>query len=93
MNWWSAFTWCESIGGKFISFSDLCPDTPTQHNMTNGACPNVTGIAGNFFGWTRTGWGTNSTLAANFSSGKVSTWDFVGGRTDTGNGHRAICEE
>ena len=42
MNWWSAFTWCESIGGRLASFNELCPSNQMLVNETTGACPNLT---------------------------------------------------
>ena len=41
MNWWSAFTWCEAIGGKLASFSSICPGIQTIPNKVTGACPNA----------------------------------------------------
>ena len=27
MNWWSAFSWCKSVGGELATVDDACPDT------------------------------------------------------------------
>ncbi len=64
MNWWSAFTWCESVGGHLVSFERLCPGTPMVENRTNGACANIVGIGGGMYpyAWTATGWGTQQVL-------------------------------
>ncbi len=42
MNWWSAFAWCQSIGGEVIDLTDECIK-PGQNNAV-AACPNLTGI-------------------------------------------------
>ena len=35
MNWWSAYSWCQGMGGRMPSIAELCPGQP----MTNGtAC-------------------------------------------------------
>ena len=41
MNWWSAFTWCEAIGGKLASFSSACPGTQNYSSYTTRVCGNV----------------------------------------------------
>ena len=28
-NWWTGFTWCESQGGHFATFQELCDTAPT----------------------------------------------------------------
>ncbi|MBP5343669.1 MAG: hypothetical protein J6Y85_01130 [Alphaproteobacteria bacterium] len=38
MNWWSAFTWCEAIGGKLASLTDLCPGA---QRVASGTCANL----------------------------------------------------
>ena len=43
MNWWSAFTWCESNGRKLADLTVMCPGVPPAHNKTDGACPNLYG--------------------------------------------------
>ena len=41
LNWWSAFTWCESIGGQLASFEHMCPGTQA---LNGNACPNLTAV-------------------------------------------------
>ena len=37
MNWWSAFSWCESQGGHLASFQEICNmSTPTTTGWING---------------------------------------------------------
>ena len=89
MNWWSAFTWCDSIGGKLASFEHLCPGTPARPNNVAKACPNVTGISERGSTWTSTGWGTNFALNVALGLGHVVD----GYRRNTTNYHIPICEE
>ena len=49
MNWWSAFTWCDAIGGKLASFDSTCPNTQTLEGV---ACPNMKNTLGQKRGWT-----------------------------------------
>ena len=42
MNWWSAFTWCESQGRKLVNFSTICPGVA---QTPSGYCPNLKGIS------------------------------------------------
>jgi len=94
MNWWSAFTWCESIGGHLASFSGICPGVQTNTNTSTGACPNIKGIASGG-GWLNSGWGANNAFIVNLSSGAISS---LGRNVATqGNGGFGsiypICEE
>ena len=88
-NWWSAFAWCESIGGRLASFESICPGVQTNPNNTTGACPNAKGT-GNRGAWTKTGWKNTNAFAVNLSSGAV-----FDGYRDPYNGYwqRALCEE
>ena len=47
MNWWSAFAWCDAIGGELI-------DLTTECNKVSGSsgCPNLAGT-GSGNAWTR----------------------------------------
>jgi len=85
-NWWSMFTWCEAIGGHFVSFTTLCPGNQV---IDSGTCANVKGIGSGEYK-TSTGWGTNNALAVSFSNGGV----FLGnGRQDSYKRYRPVCEE
>ena len=52
MNWWSAFTWCESIGGKLASFESVCPGAKSVQDT----CPNTKGLGQQIGSWTNMGW-------------------------------------
>lgn len=98
MNWWSAFTWCESIGGKLASFEHLCPSTQMIKNSTNaapGACPNLTGTGSDVWGWSSTGIDNCQALDVNLSTGATANfrdncWDLD--RRSTWH-MKALCEE
>ena len=47
MNWYSAFSWCESIGAQLVSISDACPN-----DLSSGKCTNLKGVS--VSGWTAT---------------------------------------
>lgn len=34
MNWWSAYTWCQAIGGRMPTINELCP---TVNSLTTGS--------------------------------------------------------
>ena len=83
--WWPAFTWCESIGGRLASFEHMCPGNQTINSDT---CANVKGIDSGW-GWTSTGWGADTALHVNLSSGAVNS---ISNRTD-GNFYVPVCEK
>jgi len=87
INWWSAFTWCESIGGKLASFEHVCPGVQTQPNNVAGACPNAKGI-GSGWVWVTMGWQSKGALDVNFANGAIDLDD----RTKLGY-MSAVCEE
>ncbi|MBP5344535.1 MAG: hypothetical protein J6Y85_05640 [Alphaproteobacteria bacterium] len=58
MNWWSAFTWCEAIGGQLASFEHMCPGTQA---IDNSPCPNLKGVTLKI--WTSKGKGTDRGFA------------------------------
>ena len=33
MNWWSAYAWCEGMGGKMPTIWELCPNMPSLTNQ------------------------------------------------------------
>ena len=45
MNWWSAFAWCEAIGGSLVDVTEDCACTgsscPTVSNPNGNACINM----------------------------------------------------
>ena len=87
MNWWSAFTWCESIGGQEANFLSLCPGTQALNNQPAGACPNVKGLNLQNGHFTNMGWGKERALFV-LSNGSVT--DLLA--RSTGAGY-PICEE
>ena len=53
-NWWSAFTWCESIGAKLASLVGVCPGV----QQVNGVpCANLASVSNETL-WTSTGLNT-----------------------------------
>ena len=92
MNWWSAFTWCEAIGGRLASFESMCPGIIRTPNDTIGACPNLkaTGVRndGDDWGWSNFGWGTTDALVVKLTTGNIRAY---GGRRYTI--YHAFCEE
>ena len=80
MNWWSAFAWCDAIGGQLI-------DLTTECNQSTGtsACPNLTGIgSGNV--WTRNVPTGHDAYIVPLSSGAVYNFN----RTSSTSG-AALC--
>ena len=48
MNWWSAYAWCEAMGGHMPSMEEMCPGA----NLLRGApCPSMNGTADH---WSKT---------------------------------------
>ena len=92
MNWWSAFTWCEAIGGKLASFTNVCPGVQIMSNNTTGACPNAKGIGSNNFFWTNTGSGSGSAFLVNLSTGAIPAHNRNGSGTN-GSYCNPLCEE
>ena len=84
MNWWSAFTWCDSIGGKLASFEHLCPGSPLYNESS---CPNLKGGAINWI-ISSTGWGKSGMVDIKVSAGRVTV-----GTNRTRSDELAICEE
>ena len=91
--WFSALIWCQSIGHKLVSFSNLCPGIPTEFNTAKNACANVSGIS-NVRGWTSMPSGTNKALCVNLSSGAVGDGDmsWIPVRNNAG-ASVPVCEE
>lgn len=67
MNWWSAFAWCDAIGGQLIDITTECIKT----TGTTG-CPNLTGV-GDGLVWTRNVPNSVHTYYVNLSSGLVQS--------------------
>jgi len=95
MNWWSNFTWCESIGGRLASFSSLCPGIQTNINTSTGACPNLVNVATNKWGNSNLGKGSDYAFSINLGSGAIHASYPHGYRTNGPgqNQHSALCEE
>ena len=83
MNLWSAFTWCEAIGGQLASFESMCPNTQPAVN-SGGVCPNIKGIVQKV--WTSTGWNGDRVIAM-WSNGGIG--DNYRNRSDL----TVLCEE
>ena len=81
MNWFNALIWCQSIGHKLATFSNLCPRVTGPNTST---CTNIAGIS---TGWAWSDIWENNSLQVNLSSGKVEhdkrTW----------NGGAVVCEK
>jgi hypothetical protein len=87
-NWWSAYTWCESIGGRLASFESVCPGT--QSGVSGGnICPNALLRRGDTGGWTTLGSGNNKAAMVWFNWGDVD----LNIRDQKSNNRRALCEE
>jgi len=89
MNWWSAFTWCESQGRTLAEFSKMCPGVSQTPANEEGDCPNLQGLAESGWVWSSLAYGSNAALLVNLSSGAVS-YDRNYGRNH--NGYYALCE-
>ena len=74
MNWWTAQTWCKSIGGSLASAESVCPSTDLRSvdYPSINACPNMVYVA-KFYGvgdaWTNAVSGSQQafTVATNSS--------------------------
>ena len=88
MNWWSAFTWCEAIGGKLASFANACPGAQTN---SSGTCANLKGTESNWI-WIGTGWLEDRALRVLLSTGTIYQ-DTNRDTTRTKSTNRAFCEE
>ena len=90
MNWWSAFTWCEAIGGKVPSLDSTCPATQP---ITGQSCPNLKAVL-LYEVWISSGPSDSSRAFSVTTSGSLY-------RASTGtakqrhisNTTKAICEE
>ena len=67
MNWWSAYTWCESQGRHLATIYELCPDW--DGSMGGGKCSNVTSSFP-YMSWTSTAHGSNGAIFVK-NSGEV----------------------
>ena len=36
MNWWSAYAWCEAMGGRMPQIAELCPGQPITYDQPCG---------------------------------------------------------
>ena len=88
-NWWSAFSWCETIGGHLASFYDMCPNTKTNTDSTQGTCANLAGLSTRS-AWTSMGWQSNNALYVALSYGTVGK--AYSNRTDSIR-YSPFCEE
>ena len=86
MNWWSAFTWCESVGGILVSFEEMCPGTQRLQDVS---CPNLKGAG---FPWchSSTGLGDQYNLIA---KSDVTASNISAGNTRFKAKARALCKE
>ena len=95
MNWWSAFTWCTSIGGQLTSFESACPGEQMRNDWSYaGICANLVGTALPKRGWTNTGYDATHSMIV--QGGIVAYSDYAGGhRHHQGNeyGNVALCEQ
>ena len=70
MNWWSAFTWCESQGRKLADFATMCPGVPQIPSDREGDCPNLQGI-GDGPVWSSLAYDNYNAIYVMLSSGAV----------------------
>ena len=88
-NWWSAFTWCDVVGGHLASFYSMCPNTKTNTDSTKGTCANLTSV-GTRNAWTSMGWGKDHALYVVLTDGTIGrSYNY---RTDNMR-YAAFCEE
>ena len=73
MNWWSAFTWCESQGRTLAEFSKMCPGVSQAPVGTTGDCPNLQGKGGNVWVWSSLAYGPDRAIVVTLSSGAVNS--------------------
>ena len=66
MNWWSAFAWCDAIGGRLIDVTEECIKTTGR-----SGCPNLTEVGGGLV-WTQNVPSANLAYLVDLSSGAVS---------------------
>ena len=71
MNWWSAFTWCESQGRKLANLSKMCPNVSQVPRNEDGDCPNLQG-KGDVWVWSSLAYDEKYALGVNLSSGAIS---------------------
>ena len=102
MNVWSAYTWCDSIGGKMAEFSTLCPGTTLS---TSSTCKNFPSgmpypATSNYNVWVfpNASKSTSSHYRVNLTNGKIQETSRnrpIGAQDDGGNPITdmfAICE-
>ena len=73
MNWWSAFTWCESQGRTLANFSSMCPGVSQAPENTTGDCPNLQGLAERGWVWSSLADGSKNAFVVSLSSGAVGS--------------------
>ena len=78
LNWWSAFAWCDAIGGQLI-------DLTTECNKVTGTeqCPNLAGV-GSGLVWTQAVRSSAYAYSVYLPSGSVSNYD-------RRNSSKALC--
>ena len=76
MNWWSAFAWCDAIGGQLIDLTKEC-----IKSTGTSACPNLAGTgSGNV--WTQNVPSGTNVYAVTLSSGAINHNGYGSGRCD-----------
>ena len=86
MNFWSTFTWCESIGGEPASFDNLCPSC----QQAWGYCPNLKKLlSSRDYYRGNTPRNSDSTWLFILQNGEI---DYAGGITRAA-GAKPICQE
>ncbi|MBP5344574.1 MAG: hypothetical protein J6Y85_05855 [Alphaproteobacteria bacterium] len=92
MNWWSAFTWCEAIGGKVASLTSMCPGATVISDYNNhSACPNLQDRTANVMIWSSTGSGSQKVFMFVENNAIYDGANYGGGvRTQF---YYALCEE
>ena len=86
MNWWSAFTWCESQGRKLADFATMCPGVHQSALRIDGACVNLNlPDAGDGYSWSSLANGDSSAFIVTFSG-------FINAAPDRLRYYYALCE-
>lgn len=73
MNWWTAQTWCKSIGGTLAKFESLCPNTPKNVDSNNKLCFNMKGAQtiSNWSVWVSDPYGNTQALGIRNDDGSI----------------------
>ena len=91
MNWWSAFTWCESQGRQLADLSVICPGVSQIPSNTSGVCPNFMGVDSGWV-WSSLALYPTSVAVVNLYNGSIFNLHYNGHTRASDNGYFALCE-